>query len=422
MNSGDPGFMNTRRVVITGLGCITALAESADGLFDALCEGKSGISMVDAFDTTDFSARIGGQVRNFDIKKYISSRLAKRMDRFTQFAMASSIQAVADSGIDPKKEDCGRIGCIIGTGIGGIQEIEDQHERLLVKGPRKVSPFCVPKLMGNAASGCVSIHFGFKGPNMCIVTACASAANAIGEAFYNIRSGRSDVMVTGGSEAALTPVALASFCSLKSLSTDNDNPTGASRPFDATRNGFVLSEGAGILILEEYEHAKKRGAKIYCELLGYGATGDGYHITAPNPDGNGAARAMRNALNVAGVLPEKLDYINAHGTSTSLNDIAESKAIRTVLGNYAYNVPVSSTKSCLGHLLGASGAVEMIVIAKTIEKSAIPPTINLKKVDKQCDTKMDFVPNEARNVRVNIAMSNSLGFGGHNCCLVAGKI
>jgi 3-oxoacyl-(acyl-carrier-protein) synthase len=229
-------------------------------------------------------------------------------------------------------------------------------------------------------------------------------------------------MVTGGSEAALTPVALASFCSLKSLSTDNDNPTGASRPFDATRNGFVLSEGAGILILEEYEHAKKRGAKIYCELLGYGATGDGYHITAPNPDGEGAVRAMRNALNVAGVLPEKLDYINAHGTSTSLNDIAESKAIRTVLGNYAYNVPVSSTKSCLGHLLGASGAVEMIVIAKAIEKSIIPPTINLNKVDKHCDPKMDFVPNEARNVRVNIAMSNSLGFGGHNCCLVAGKV
>ena len=414
--------MNTRRVVITGLGCVTALAESADGLFDALCEGKSGISMVDVFDTTDFSARIGGQVRNFDIKKYISSRLAKRMDRFTQFAMASSIQAVADSGIDPNKEDCDRIGCIIGTGIGGIQEIEDQHERLLVKGPRKVSPFCVPKLMGNAASGCVSIHYGFKGPNMCIVTACASAGNAIGEAFYNIRSGRSDVMVTGGSEAALTPVALASFCSLKSLSTDNNNPTGASRPFDATRNGFVLSEGAGILILEEYEHAKKRGAKIYCELLGYGATGDGYHITAPNPDGEGAVRAMHNALNVAGVLPEKLDYINAHGTSTSLNDIAESKAIRTVLGNYAYNVPVSSTKSCLGHLLGASGAVEMIVIAKTIEKSVIPPTINLNKVDKQCDPKMDFVPNEARNARVNIAMSNSLGFGGHNCCLVAGKV
>lgn len=414
--------MSVRRVVITGLGCVTALGESAEELFSSLCEGKSGISMVDAFDTKEYPVHIGGQVRQFDIKKYISSRIAKRMDRFTRMALASSIQAVADSGIDVNREDVSRIGCIVGTGIGGIQEIEDQNKRLLQKGPRKVSAFCVPKLMGNAACGCISIHFGFTGPNMCIITACASAGNAIGEAFYNIRSGRSDVMVTGGAEAALTPIALASFCQLKSLSTDNNNPTGASRPFDATRNGFVLSEGAGILILEEYERAKKRGARIYCEMLGYGATGDGYHITAPDPEGKGAIGAMKAALEVSGVLPEKLDYINAHGTSTILNDVAESKAIRSVLGNYAYNVPVSSTKSCLGHLLGASGAVEMIVLAKAIEKSVIPPTINLRTVDKACDPKMDFVPNEARNVRVNIAMSNSLGFGGHNCCLVTGKV
>ena len=414
--------MSVRRVVITGLGCVTALGESAEDMFNSLCEGKSGVSMVEAFDTSEYPVHIGGQVKHFDIKKYISSRIAKRMDRFTQMALASSIQAVADSGIDASKEDVSRIGCIVGTGIGGIQEIEDQNKRLLQKGPRKVSAFCVPKLMGNAASGCISIHFGFTGPNMCIVTACASAGNAIGEAFYNVRSGRSDIMVTGGAEAALTPIALASFCSLKSLSTDNNNPTGASRPFDATRNGFVLSEGAGMLILEEYERAKKRGAKIYCEMLGYGATGDGYHITAPDPEGKGAFGAMKAALEVSGVLPEKLDYINAHGTSTTLNDVAESKAIRSVLGSYAYNVPVSSTKSCLGHLLGASGAVEMIVLAKAIEKSVIPPTINLKTVDKECDPKMDFVPNEARNVRVNIAMSNSLGFGGHNCCLVTGKV
>ena len=337
-------------------------------------------------------------------------------------AVASAIQAVEDSGLDVEKEDKTRIGCIIGTGIGGLKEIEDQHSRLVAKGPKKVSPFTVPKLMGNAASGCVSIQYGFQGPNMCIITACAAAGNAIGESYYNIMSGRSDVIVTGGAEAAITPIGLASFCSLKALSTDNDNPTGASRPFDATRNGFVLSEGAGILVLEEYEHAKKRGADIYCEFLGYGATGDGYHITAPEPSGSGAVRAMQIALKNAGVRPEKIDYINAHGTSTSLNDAAESKAIKQVIGDYAYKVPVSSTKSCLGHLLGASGGVELIACVKAIQNSVIPPTINLETVDKECDPKMDFVPKEARQSRVNIAMSNSLGFGGHNCSLLIGKV
>ncbi len=414
--------MSRRRVVITGLGCVTTLAESADGLFQALCDGKSGISMIEAFDTTDFPVKIGGQCKEFNIKNYLSSRVSKRMDRFTQMAVAGSIQAVADSGLDVENEDKSRIGCIVGTGIGGLQEIEDQHSRLLTKGPKKVSPFTVPKLMGNAASGCVSIHFGFTGPNMCIITACAAASNAIGESYYNIKSGRSDIVVTGGAEAALTPIGLASFCSLKALSTDNHNPTGASRPFDASRNGFVLSEGAGILVLEEYEHAKKRGADIYCEFLGYGATGDGYHITAPVPSGDGAVRAMKIALEGAGVRPEKVDYINAHGTSTSLNDAAESRAIKQVLGNYAYKVPVSSTKSCLGHLLGASGGVELIAAVKAIQNSVIPPTINLENVDKECDPKMDFVPKEARQSRVNIAMSNSLGFGGHNCSLVIGKV
>ncbi|MBW8016318.1 MAG: beta-ketoacyl-ACP synthase II [Planctomycetes bacterium] len=414
--------MSRRRVVITGLGCVTALAESADGLFQALCEGKSGISMIESFDTTDFTVKIGGECKDFNIKKYLSSRVSKRMDRFTQMAVASAIQAVADSGLDVDKEDRSRIGCIIGTGIGGLKEIEDQHSRLITKGPKKVSPFCVPKLMGNAASGGVSIHFGFTGPNMCIITACAAAGNAIGESYYNILSGRSDVVVTGGAEAALTPIGLASFCSLKALSTDNNNPTGASRPFDASRNGFVLSEGAGIVVLEEYEHAKKRGADIYCEFLGYGATGDGYHITAPEPSGSGAIKAMQIALAGAGVRPEKIDYINAHGTSTALNDAAESKAIRQVIGDYAYKVPVSSTKSCLGHLLGASGGVELIACVKAIQNSVIPPTINLENVDKECDPKMDFVPKEARQSRVNIAMSNSLGFGGHNCSLIIGKV
>ena len=414
--------MNRRRVVITGLGCVTALAESSDEVFSALCEGKSGISNIESFDTKGFPVIFGGEIKNFDVKKYISPREAKRMDRFTQFALASAVQAVADSGLDFEVENKNRIGVFVGTGIGGLKEIEDQHKRILEKGPRKVSPFCVPRLMGNAASGCISIQYGLQGPNMCIVTACASASHSIGEAFYSIIADRCDIMLAGGSEAALTPLGLASFCSLKSLSTRNDNPQIASRPFDKDRDGFVLSEGAGIIILEEYEHAKKRNAPIYCELLGYGANGDGYHITAPEPDGKGAAEAMRLALADTHIEPEKIDYINAHGTSTELNDIAESIAIKSIFGGHAYKLAVSSTKGCLGHLLGASGVVEVIVMAKVIEKSIIPPTANLDNVDKRCDPKMDYVPRRARQANVDFAMSNSLGFGGHNCCLVVGKV
>lgn len=414
--------MSERRVVITGLGCITALGETADDLFRSLCQGKSGVSIIESFDTSAYPVKFGGEIKEFKVDNYINSRDHKRMDRFTQLAMASAIEAVKDSGIDFNREDPNNTSVIVGTGIGGIKEIEDQHIRLLKKGPKKVSPFCVPKLMGNAASGCISIHFGITGPNMCIVTACASASNAIGEAYYNVLCGRSDISLTGGSEAALTPIGLASFCSLKSLSTKNDTPTIASRPFDVDRDGFVLSEGAGIIVLEEYEHAKKRGAKIYCELLGYGATGDGYHITAPLPDGKGASEAMRRAISCARIDPEEIDYINAHGTSTQLNDIAETNAIRTVFADHAYKVAVSSTKSCLGHLLGASGAVEIIACTKAIEQSIIPPTINMDNVDPECDPKMDFVPNKAREVKVDVAMSNSLGFGGHNSSLIVAKI
>jgi 3-oxoacyl-[acyl-carrier-protein] synthase II len=414
--------MSRRRVVITGLGCVTALAESAGGLFTALCQAKSGISGVEAFDVSEYPVRFGGEIKNFDITKYFNHRESKRMDRFAQFALASAIQAVNDSEINFENEDVNRIGVIVGTGIGGIKEIEDQHMRLLKRGPSKVSAFCVPKLMGNAASANISILYGLKGPNICIVSACASGSHAIGEAFCSIVSGRCDAVVTGGSEAALTPIGLASFCSLKSLSTRNDAPQAASRPFDKDRDGFVLSEGAGIVILEEYEHAKKRGAKIYAELLGYGATGDGYHLTAPWSDGQGAAEAMRLALKDAGIEREKVDYINAHGTSTVLNDIAETAAIKTVFGPHAYKLAISSVKSCLGHLLGASGAVEIIATVKTIEKSIIPPTKNLENQDERCDLKMDFVPNEARQANVDIAISNSLGFGGHNACLVVGKI
>ena len=414
--------MTDRRVVITGLGCVTPLAECVESLFEGLCQARNGISLIESFDTALYPVKFGGECKNFDIENYAGVREGKRMDRFTQMALASSIQAVKDSGLDIENEDKHRIGVIVGTGIGGIKEIEDQHIRLLQKSPRKVSPFCVPKLMGNAASGCISIEFGLKGPNMCIVTACASASHAIGEAFWNILSGRSDVCISGGSEAALTPIGLASFCALRALSMRNDDPAHASRPFDKDRDGFVLSEGAGILVLEEYEHAKKRGARIYAELLGYGATGDGFHITAPLEDGSGAADAMKLALAQAKMAPEKVDYINAHGTSTQLNDAAESLAIRSVFGSHAYKLAISSTKSCIGHTLGASGAIGLIACCKTVQTGTIHPTANLEQVAEECDPKMDYVPKQARSANVNVALSNSLGFGGHNCSLIIGKV
>ena len=403
------------------MGCITSLAESVEKLFVALCEGKSGVSNIEFFDASAYPVRIGGEVSSFDVTRYIDQRESKRMDRFTQFAVASAVQAVNDSGLVFSKEDLSRIGSIVGTGIGGLKEIEEQHLRLLYKSPSKVSPFCVPRLMANAACGNIAIKYGLRGPNFCVSSACASGNHAIGEAYCNIISGRSDIIITGGSEAALTPIGLASFCAARSLSTRNDDPTAASRPFDKDRDGFVLAEGAAILILEEENHAKKRGAKIYAELIGYGATDDGYHITAPLPDGDGAAKTMELAIADAGINKEDISYINAHGTGTELNDMAESAAIRNVFGSYAYNIPVSSTKSCLGHLLGASGAVELVVCVKAINESIIPPTINLENPDERCDPKMDFVPLKARETKVNYALSNSLGFGGHNACLIVGK-
>ena len=414
--------MSKRRVVITGLGCVTSLSETADGLFSALCDGKSGVSYIESFDTSDYTVKIGGEVKKFEVTDYIDQRESKRMDRFTQLAVAAAKESVKDSGLDFSKEDVIRAGVIVGTGIGGIKEIESQHKNLLNKGPRKVSPFCVPRLMANAACGNIAISYGLQGPNFSVTTACASGSHAIGEAFYNIRHGRSDIMITGGSEAACTPVGLASFCSARSLSTRNDDPEAASRPFDRDRDGFVLAEGAGILVLEEYERAKKRGANIYAELLGYGATDDGYHITAPLPDGAGAARAMQMALTDAGMATENVDYINAHGTGTELNDLAESSAIKSVFGDNAYKLAVSSTKSCLGHLLGAAGAVELLICAKVINASVIPPTINLENQDPRCDLKTDYVPLTAQERAVNFAMSNSLGFGGHNACLLIGKV
>jgi len=414
--------MNRRRVVITGLGCVTALSESVDELFAALCEGRSGVSNIESFDASAFTVHFGGEIKHFDVTKYIDKRESKRMDRFTQYAIAGAINAVADSGLDVSQEDPYRVGVIVGTGIGGIKEIEEQHVRLLEKGPGKVSPFCVPRLMANAASGNIAIQFGARGPCFSVTSACASGNHTIGEAFWNIASGRSDAIITGGSEAAMTPIGLGSFCAARSLSLRNDAPQIASRPFDRDRDGFVLSEGAGILVLEDYDHAKKRGARIYAELLGYGATDDGYHITAPLPDGAGAAMAMKLALADAKINPEDVGYINAHGTSTELNDIAESTAIRSVFGQHAYKVPVSSTKGCLGHMLGATAAVELIAAIKVINESIIPPTINLDNQDERCDLKMDYVPLKAREAKIDIAISNSFGFGGHNACLAVGRI
>ena len=413
--------MGKRRVAITGLGIVTALGQSVNALFSALCQGRSGISLIESFDAGAYPVRFGGEIKDFDITEYVDQREGKRMDRFAQLAVAAAKQAVEDSGLDFAKEDAFRIGVIVGTGIGGIKEIEEQHLRLLAKGPRKVSPFCVPRLMGNAASGNIAIMYGLQGPNICVVSACASGSHAIGEAYCNIVDGRSDVVITGGTEAALTPIGLASFCAARSLSTRNDDPHAASRPFDKDRDGFVLAEGAGILVLEEFQRAKKRRARIYAELLGYSATDDGYHITAPLPNGEGAAKTMNLALADAAIDAEKIDYINAHGTGTQLNDVAESAAIRAVFGEHAYRLAVSSTKSCLGHSLGATGAVELIICAKVINESIIPPTINLENQDPHCDPKMDFVPLKAREAKVDIALSNSLGFGGHNACLIVGK-
>ena len=415
-------MMNKRRVVITGLGCVTALAESADELFAALLEGKSGISTLENFDVSTFPVRIGGEIKNFDVTKYVEHREGKRMDPFSQYAIGAAVQAMEDSKLSLDKEDLYRVGVIVGTGIGGIQEIETQHVRLFNKGVRKVSPFTVPRLMANAACGNIAIHYGLKGPNIAVTSACASGTHAIGEAFCNILAGRSDVMITGGTEAALSPLGLSSFCAARSLSTRNDDPEHASRPFDRDRDGFVMSDGAGILVLEEYGHAKKRGARIYAEVLGYGATDDGFHITQPLPDGGGAAKAMELALADGGLSPERIDYINAHGTGTELNDLGESSAIKAVFGEHAYKLKVSSTKSSLGHSLGATGAIEILICVKTINESIIAPTINLENPDERCDLKIDYVPLKPKETKVDIALSNSFGFGGHNACLVVGKV
>lgn len=407
-----------RRVVVTGLGAVTSLSCRVEDLWQKLLSGESGIHTIQLFDTTDHKVHFGGDVYDWTTGDYMSPKDAKRIDRFTQFAMVAGIDAVRDSGIDFKSVDPFRGGVILGSGIGGLHEIETQVERLLHKGPDKVSAFTIPKLMLNAASGQISIEFGLRGPNYAVATACASATNAMGDAFKSIQYDDADVMITGGSEAAITPMGISGFANMRALSERNDEPTKASRPFDVNRDGFVLSEGAGMLVFEELEHARRRGAKIYAEVIGYGASADAGHITQPDEEGIGAARAMQAAVKDAKIDPSLVGYINAHGTSTMLGDQAETAAIKHVFGEHARELSISSTKSQLGHLLGASGGVELIATVLAIRDGVIPPTINLDTPDPLCD--LDYTPKQARQRKLRAAMSNSFGFGGHNASILVG--
>jgi len=412
--------MHKRRVVITGLGVVSALGCEVERVWENLLAGKSGVSNIEGFDASAFDVRIASEVKGFDPTKWMSAKEARSNDRFTQFGVAAAAEAVQDSGIEFDKEDPFRAGVVLGTGIGGIAEIETQYRKLLERGPSRVSPFLVPKMMANCVAGVISIRWGLRGVNYVGVSACASGTNSIGAALRTIQNADADIVITGGSEAAVTPLGLAGFCSARALSTRNDDPTRASRPFDRERDGFVMGEGAGVLVFEEMEHARKRGARIYAEVLGCGMTGDAYHITAPHPEGHGAAMAMEVALRDAGIGPEGVDYVNAHGTSTELNDKIETSAMKTVFKDHAKKLAISSTKSMVGHYLGASGGIELVATALTIHTGKIHPTINYEHPDPDCD--LDYVPNAARECKVGIAMSNSFGFGGHNACIVLGKL
>ncbi len=406
-----------RKVVITGIGIVSPVGNSLKEFWDALLAGKSGISRITRFDTTNLTVKIAAEVKNFDPAKYFTPRELRRMDRFTQYAMVAAIQAVEDSGIEFKEPY--RAGVIIGSGIGGIETWEAEHKKLL-ESPRRVSPLFIPMMIMNTASAMVAMRWGLRGPNFGVVSACATSNHSIGVAYHIIKHGDADVMLAGGTEAAVTPLSIAGFANMKALSTRNDEPEKASRPFDRDRDGFVVGEGAAVFVLEEYEHAKKRGAKIYCELAGYGANCDAYHLTAPEPSGEVAADVMLRALKDAGVSPDEVDYINAHGTSTPLNDKTETLAIKKAFGERAYKIPISSTKSMIGHLLGAAGACEAVATVMTIKENVIHPTINLENPDPECD--LDYVPKEPREKEVKVAISNSFGFGGHNACLVFRKI
>ena len=408
-----------KRVVITGLGAVTPIGIGKNEFWQALLAGVSGVGKITRFDASQYTTQIAGEVKNFDPAQYIDKKEAKRMDRCTQFAVAASKMAFEDSGIDLTTEDRERIGTMIGTGIGGMDTLHDQYQNLFDKGPGRVSPFFIPMMIGNMVAGQTSITLGLQGPCSCIVTACATGTNAIGDAFKVIQRGDADVMVAGGTEAAISPIAVAGFCSMKALSTRNDEPERASRPFDKDRNGFVMGEGAGVVILESLEHATNRNAVIYAEVVGYGSNADAYHMTAPAPQGAQAAKCMAMALKDAGIEPEAVDYINAHGTSTPMNDKNETLAIKSLFGAHAYKLAVSSTKSMTGHLLGASGGIECIATTLTLVNDMIHPTINYETPDEDMD--LDYVPNIARKQTVNVALSNSFGFGGHNATILLKK-
>ncbi|MBQ0067031.1 MAG: beta-ketoacyl-ACP synthase II [Phascolarctobacterium sp.] len=410
-----------RRVVITGIGPVTPIGIGKEDFWQSLLSGKSGVGMITAFDTTNFNVKIAAEVKDFNFENYGDKKEGRRMDRMAQFAVAASKIAVQDAGLDMSKENPYRCGVCVGSGIGGLHTFTEQTWKFKEKGPRFVSPLFIPMILGNMASGEIAIACGMKGINTCLQTACATSTNALGDAFRSIAYGDADVILAGGSEAAVNEMAIAGFGNMKALSTDNDRPQQASRPFDKTRNGFVLGEGAGVLVLEELEHAKQRGAYIYAELAGYGANCDAHHMTAPDPTGEGAAECFRMALMDAGLQPEDVDYINAHGTSTELNDKAETLAIKNVFGEYAYKLAVSSIKSMTGHLLGAAGGIEAIATVLAITKGILPPTINYENVDAENGLDLDYVPNKARAADVKVALSNNLGFGGHNACIVLKK-
>jgi 3-oxoacyl-[acyl-carrier-protein] synthase II len=413
--------MNTdRRVVITGMGVLTPIGNDLETFWRNLRNGVSGIDLIKAFDTSAYDCRIAGELKNFEPKDYFNNpKDVRRTDRYTHLAMAAAKMAMQDSGVDMEKVNRTRFGSIVSSGIGGLKTLEDQYTVLLNKGPSRVSAFTIPMLISNMASGLISMEFGLQGPNFCIVTACATSNNAIGESWRMIKFGDADIFLAGGSEASVIPIGLAGFSAMKALSTRNDEPQRASRPFDRDRDGFVMGEGAGVVVVEELEHAKARGAKIYCELTGYGLSADAHHMTAPPPDGEGAVRAMRMALDHAKTTPEQVDYVNAHATSTGLGDVCETRAIKTVFGENASKVSISATKSMTGHLLGGAGAVETAACAMAIRDSVIPPTINLENPDPECD--LDYTANVARQKKVRVAVNNSFGFGGHNATLVVAE-
>ena len=408
-----------KRVVVTGLGAVTPIGNTLAEYWEGLLSGRNGIGPITLFDASRHDCRIAGEVKRFSPHEYMDRKEAKRMDRFAQFGVAASKSAIADAQFVINELNAEQVGVIIGTGVGGLKVLEDQQEIYLTKGPDRCSPFMIPTMIANMAAGLTAIHIGAKGPNCCTVTACASGANAVGDAFRLIQNGYAQAMICGGTEAAVTPLALAGFASSRALSQRNDDPAHASRPFDRDRNGFVMGEGAGILVLEELEHALSRGARIYAEIIGYGMTCDAYHMTAPVPGGEGAARAMQMAMKDARITPEQVSYINAHGTSTPANDVTETKAIKKVLAEFAYSVAISSTKSMTGHLLGWSGGIEAVASVLAIANDQVPPTINLENPDPECD--LDYVPNHSRAQKVDVVLSNSFGFGGHNVTLAFKK-